>query len=61
MAKKQNELLAPIESGGVRYAGDGATFIPGVPIRNLTADEWRELSDEVKALCISSGLYSLEG
>jgi hypothetical protein len=44
----------------VRYNGDGTAFISGVPIRNLTADEWSALSDELRALCLESGLYSLE-
>lgn len=41
----------------VRYTGDGTQYLEGVPIRDLTPDEWQALSDATRALALASGLY----
>lgn len=40
----------------VEYIGDGA-FEQGIPARNLTADEWAEISTETQKRLIASGVY----
>lgn len=42
-----------------RYTADGGGFIPGVPARDLTRDEWLALDKETRDLCRSTGLYAL--
>jgi len=41
----------------MRYTGDGAQFVAGVPARNMTAEEWAELPDDAKAAALATGLY----
>mgnify|MGYP000237460349 FL=1 len=43
----------------VNYLGDGSQWINGIPARNLTADEWAELSNAQQAQALESGLYEL--
>ena len=43
----------------VNYLGDGSQWINGIPARDLTVDEWAELSEADKAHAIASGLYAL--
>ena len=38
------------------YVGQGE-FIPGVPARDLTEDEWLALDGDTQALALDSGLY----
>ena len=40
----------------VLYVGNGA-FRPGVPARDMTADEWTEVAADERTLCLSLGLY----
>lgn len=40
----------------IKYKGDGA-FVVGVPKRDLSAEEWAKLPDDVKELCLTTGLY----
>lgn len=44
------------EPTGVRYIGAG-DYLPGVPARDLTADEWAALGADTQALALSLGLY----
>jgi hypothetical protein len=41
----------------IRYTGDGTNYLEGVPIRDLTLDEWLALSDATRALALATGLY----
>lgn len=51
-------MMAPSKaSPAVRYVGDGSGFIPGVPLRDLTADEWQAMDPVVQASVRSSGIY----
>lgn len=43
----------------VNYLGDGNAWIDGIPARDLTADEWAELTEAQKAHALASGLYQL--
>ena len=49
----------------VRFTGEyddyrqPLAWVNGVPARDLTADEWLSLSDEQRALCLSTGLYEV--
>ena len=40
-----------------KYLGEG-NFVPGVPARDLSRDEWDALTDEQRAAC--RGLYSTQ-
>jgi len=42
----------------VNYLGDGSQWIDGIPARDLTADEWAELTEAQQAHAIASGLYT---
>jgi hypothetical protein len=59
---------APATSIAVRYVGSGELipgagemFIGGVPARDLTGEEWGALREDVRALCLKSGVYQLAG
>lgn len=39
------------------YTGDGSTFIVGVPARDMTADEWLAVREDLRALGLAMGLY----
>ncbi len=41
----------------ITYTGNGTAFIPGVPTRDLTPDEWAQLTPEQQHECTVSGLY----
>jgi hypothetical protein len=41
------------------YTGNGKQFHAGLPMRDITVDEYERLSDEQKKLVQSSGLYEL--
>lgn len=43
----------------VRYVGNGSSFVIGVPQKDLSEEEWTELSEQVKELAISSGVYQI--
>lgn len=53
MAKTKNA-----KAQGARYIGDGAS-IPGIPARDLSAEEIAALSDEQRTALVTSGLYTL--
>lgn len=40
----------------VRYTGAG-DYLPGVPARDLTAEEWAALGADTQALALALGLY----
>lgn len=40
------------------YIGDGTSYYPGVPMRNLTQTEWQALSPEVREALLNSKLFS---
>lgn len=44
------------EATGVRYVGDGA-FVQGVPVRDLTAQEWDDLPEELQAMALAAGIF----
>jgi len=43
----------------VNYLGDGSAWINGIPARDLTAEDWAELTEAQKAHALASGLYQL--
>jgi hypothetical protein len=43
----------------VNFLGDGSQWIDGIPARDLTADEWAELTEAQQKHAIESGLYAL--
>lgn len=44
----------------VRWQGEGRGYIPGIPQRDLTMDEWVELTDAQRQAATATGLYVLE-
>ena len=40
-----------------KYIGDGKIFLPGVPARDLTDEEWERLTPEQKAAARNSRVY----
>lgn len=50
----------PTPDIAVRYVGEGK-FLPGIPARDLSVDEWAALSDEVRGVCLSEGMYAPVG
>lgn len=51
-------LEATTESAAAIYIGDGA-YVPGIPARSLTAEEWGELPVFTQQSLIAQGLYRL--
>ncbi len=43
-----------------KYLGDGFSFIPGVPTRDLSEADFKALSPELRDDCLKSGLYVAE-
>lgn len=43
----------------VNFLGDGSQWINGIPARDLTEDEWAELSEAQQAHARASGLYAI--
>lgn len=41
----------------VKYIGDGSHYFPGVPMRDLTQDEWDALPAKVKTALIKAKLF----
>ena len=44
----------------IRYLGDGSQFFSGIPNRDMTAEEWLEIPEVLRAEAIASGLYREE-
>ena len=42
--------------GGARYVGDG-DYVPGIPARDLSAAEWKKISETVREQLVEAGLY----
>lgn len=40
-----------------KYVGKQGEYLPGIPARNLTDEEWDELSKEERKAAVASGLY----
>ena len=60
MAKRQRgakggESEAP---AGVRFVGGG--YFPGIPARDLAADEWAALDPVQRTALVASGLYVVD-
>lgn len=41
----------------IKYIGDGASYFPGVPMRDLEQDEWDALADSVKVALVKAKLF----
>jgi len=52
-----DENLSPI---AFYYTGDGYKFLPGIPARDLTEDDFMNLSDKDQARVLNSDCYSAE-
>ncbi len=44
---------------GVRFVGDGSAYLPGVPMRDMTVEEWSALPDALRTAASASGLYEV--
>lgn len=42
-----------------RYVGGGKDFIPGIPARDLTVDEWLKLSPALQNKALKTKVYKL--
>lgn len=42
-----------------RYLGGGVEFIPGIPTRDLTVDDWLKLPADLQKKAISTKVYKL--
>ena len=45
----------------VRYVGANIGYIPGVPMKDMDADEWNALDGELRENALRAGLYQLGG
>lgn len=52
----EEEVIA--EPQTIRYIGDG-NFLTGIPARDLSLEEWGELSGVIQVALIGQGLYEL--
>ena len=43
-----------------RWKGDGTGYVPGVPQRDLTADEWEALPEALRKVAAAAGLYGAD-
>ena len=43
----------------VRYVGANIGYIPGVPMKDMDADEWNALDGELRESALRAGLYQL--
>lgn len=41
----------------IKYTGKHGEYLTGIPARNLTDEDWSELSKEQRKAAIDSGLY----
>lgn len=41
----------------IRYTGDGAAYVEGIPARDLTRAEWDRIRPDLQALALATGLY----
>jgi len=44
----------------IRYLSDGSAWVDGIPARDLSAEEWAELTPEQRFHAVASGLYEAE-
>jgi hypothetical protein len=47
------------DQSAIKYKGDGSQYVPGVPARDLTTDEFKALSQEQQKAVLESGLYEM--
>lgn len=58
--ERANITLPPDDTPYARYTPDEhGGFIPGMPARDLTRAEWLALAKETRAVCRTTGLYTL--
>jgi len=51
--------MASKKHDGALYVGKGLAYVPGVPMNNMTAEEWHELPAELRKLALASKLYEV--
>ena len=44
-------------SDTIKYTGSGAEYVSGVPARDLTEQEFKELPEETRKIVLNCGLY----
>lgn len=44
-------------SDTIKYTGNGAEYVSGVPARDLTEQEFKELPEETRKIVLNCGLY----
>jgi len=42
-----------------KYVGDGINFVPGIPSRNLTEEEWERCDPAAQILSLKCGIHEL--
>ena len=45
----------------VRYIGANIGYMPGIPMKDMDADEWNALDGDLRKNAIRAGLYQLGG
>jgi len=45
----------------VRYIGANIGYMPGIPMKDMDADEWNALDGDLRENAIRAGLYQLGG
>lgn len=45
----------------VRYIGANIGYMPGIPMKDMDADEWNALDGDLRENAIRAGLYQLSG
>lgn len=64
MAKTPKEALVVVQDTALipaaRYLGEGHAFVAGVPMRDLSADEWAALGDDLRRICLATQLYTTD-
>jgi len=43
------------------YIAPNGEFVPGIPDRDLSAEEWEAISPEVRKALVKNGLYKPQG
>lgn len=51
--------MAKAKISVIRWRGDGSGYVPGIPQRDLTIEEWATLTEAQRTAAIATGLYEL--
>lgn len=45
----------------VKYVAPNGEFVPGIPARDLTDKEWKEIAPEIRQSLVDAGVYQEQG